>query len=140
MLKMALKWGFGSISCFWGLKAVLKKTEDVNSHLIDVVVRVALIFSMFNTVPIQKGIVFLATYLPIEDINSFLGPRVLFEVNPYHPKHLLSFFSLALNIQLLFYLVFFKQKAFTEEKSVLLFQIFASRPVLHLLNQGLFFL
>jgi hypothetical protein len=73
---------------------------------------------------------------------ALFGPNVIFAVNPYHPRHLVSFASCGLTLSASVYFLLFKKDK--EERAILndqvvtlllFFNLATSRPVLHLGNQ-----
>lgn len=72
--------------------------------------------------------------------------KILFAINPWYPKHILSFVALFLSLFLVFFHYFSVNKKLDSKYQLpkftlftLLFLIFTSRPISHLINQLLQF-
>ncbi|HRD55465.1 MAG TPA: hypothetical protein PLC42_03620 [Parachlamydiaceae bacterium] len=135
-IKEIVKLLVAEITCLFGIVQLylLTSTSYRKQHtsLLEAVACFSILLSPFAT---NKGIFLLIFLIP--DLN-FLQDRILFAVNPWHPKHVISILSFALALSVSINVYFNKEKRNGLSKWTLFFLLFntlTSRPLLHMANQ-----
>lgn len=147
-VKEAIKEIFGWTTFLFGVREMLLLSQHgfKSTSTLILISKFSLILSASVTRP---GIFVVShfTYLFVEtdQIEAFFGPYTIFMLNPWHPRHIISFIALLLALPLTLQTICDILKTSNQEieskrwnkslRIMTLFNTIASRPILHIGNR-----
>lgn len=147
-IKESIKEIFGWITFLFGVREMLLFTQKgfKKEPLLVLISKFSLILSASVTRPGVFVISQLAyLFFDKNDIEALFGPYTIFVMNPWHPRHIVSFIALLLALPLAMQTICDVLKANNQEvesenwnkslRLMTLFNTFASRPILHIGNR-----